>query len=209
MTISNGYTTVPEVRAAMGASAGTANDAGLEVAIEAASRMVDDICGRRFFTNGTEVRYYEAESYHELEIDDVAGAAVSVRTSSAGNGTWDLTWSATDFYTEPVNRYRNGNYWPITELHSYVGTTAAGLAFPVIEDRYTVEVTGVFGFGTAVPIQVKQATILLAEQQWKRYDSPSGVINFGDMGAIRVGTRLDPDVARLLQRFVRDPLGLS
>jgi hypothetical protein len=49
---------------------------------------------------------------------------------------------------------------------------------------------------------VKQATILLAMRQFKRYDSPTGVMGFGDLGVMRVG-RVDPDVEKLLMPFKR------
>ena len=51
-----------------------------------------------------------------------------------------------------------------------------------------------------MPVDIKQATILLAMRQFKRYDSPLGVAGFGDIGAIRVG-RIDPDVDALIQPF--------
>jgi hypothetical protein len=72
-----------------------------------------------------------------------------------------------------------------------------------------VQVTSVFGYGTAVPTQVKHATVLLALRQYKRYDSPTGVLGFGDFGPVRVGSRLDPDVAMILSTFRRTPVGVA
>ena len=40
---------------------------------------------------------------------------------------------------------------------------------------------------------IKQACIILSMRQFKRYDSPTGVMGFGDLGVMRVG-RVDPDV---------------
>jgi hypothetical protein len=68
-------------------------------------------------------------------------------------------------------------------------------------NKASVEVQGVFGW-SSVPTAVKQATILLAMRQFKRYDSPLGVAGFGDIGAIRVG-RTDPDVQALLAPFMK------
>jgi hypothetical protein len=39
-----------------------------------------------------------------------------------------------------------------------------------------------------------------AMRQFKRYDSPTGVMGFGDLGVMRVG-RVDPDVEKLLMPF--------
>jgi hypothetical protein len=63
-----------------------------------------------------------------------------------------------------------------------------------------VQVTGVFGF-SSVPIAIKQATILAALRAYKRYESPTGVLGFSDMGVVRVGARLDPDVQRLVDPY--------
>lgn len=62
-----------------------------------------------------------------------------------------------------------------------------------------VQIVGTFGW-SAVPAAIKQATILLAMRQFKRYDSPLGVMGFGDLGAVRVG-RIDPDVEALIMPF--------
>ncbi len=53
-----------------------------------------------------------------------------------------------------------------------------------------------FGF-TSVPIAIKQATILMALRQFKRYDSPLGAAGFGDLGVMRV-SRYDPDIEALI-----------
>jgi hypothetical protein len=79
--------------------------------------------------------------------------------------------------------------------------------FPIYEPRNSnafqasVQVVGAWGFAT-VPTAVKQACIILSMRQFKRYDSPTGVMGFGDLGVMRVG-RVDPDVEKLLMPFRR------
>jgi len=63
-----------------------------------------------------------------------------------------------------------------------------------------VQIVGVWGYAT-VPSAVKQACIILSMRQFKRYDSPTGVMGFGDM-VMHVG-RVDPDVEKLLMPFKR------
>ena len=87
-------------------------------------------------------------------------------------------------------------------------TLPDGISY-IVGNEVAVEITGVFGFGTAVPTQVTHATILLALRQYKRYDSPTGVLGFGDMGAVRVGSRLDPDVAMILAPLRRTVVGVA
>ena len=62
--------------------------------------------------------------------------------------------------------------------------------------------TGLVGW-TAVPTSVKQATVITASRIFKRLDSPLGVAGFGDMGVMRVGRGLDPDVQQLVQGLRR------
>jgi hypothetical protein len=64
----------------------------------------------------------------------------------------------------------------------------------------TVEVRAVFGY-TSVPIEVKQACLIQASRLMKRHDSPLGVAGFGDLGVVRVSSRVDPDVAQLIDSY--------
>jgi len=204
VAIVNGYATLAQVKAAARIT-DNVDDALLDMTIETASRMIDGWCERRFFTNGTETRYYAAENDYVCNIDDVAGTALTVVTSSAVDGTYDLTWSASDLQLEPGNRTASGIAFPVTRLRS-----TGDKAFPKVGAENAVQVTAVFGFGTAVPTQVQHATILLALRQYKRYDSPTGVLGFAEgIGAVRVGSRLDPDVAMILQPFRRTPVGVA
>ena len=52
MAITNGYSTLAELKAALTISDST-DDAALEAAINAVSRMIDDYTGRFFYKDGT------------------------------------------------------------------------------------------------------------------------------------------------------------
>ncbi len=71
--------------------------------------------------------------------------------------------------------------------------------FQTLNGEASVKVTGVFGYNT-VPIAVTQATVIQSSRIFKRLDSPLGIIS-GELGTMRVGTRLDPDVAQLVDGF--------
>lgn len=203
MAIANGYATLNQVKAA--ARMGTAvsdDDALLEMSIESASRIIDGYTGRRFYTNGTETRHYATQSMYELQVDDIAGTAITLKTSSSVDGVYDITWAASDFTPEPTNSISAGLASPFTRLRA-----VGDYAFTVAHEE-SAEVTAVFGFGTAVPTQVAHACILMALRQFKRYGSPEGVLSYGDF-AVRVGNRMDPDVAMILAPLRRDPVGLA
>jgi hypothetical protein len=203
VTIANGYATLLQVKAAarMGTAVSDVDDL-LEMSIETASRIVDGYTGRRFFTNGTETRTYATQDIYALDVDDIAGTAITLKTSSSIDGTFDLTWAASDFQTEPINRQQSGLAFPVTRLRA-----VGDYAFTVSSEE-SAEVTAVFGFGTAVPTQVAHATILMALRQFKRYGSPEGVLGVGDF-VVRVGNRMDPDVAMILAPLRRDPVGIA
>ena len=203
MAITNGYATLQEVKQAARIT-DAVDDALLEISIESVSRMIDAYCERRFFTAGTEVRYFTAQDSYVCPVDDIAGTAITVETSAGLDGVYDEVWQASDLQLEPLNRSASGLSFPVTRLRA-----VGDYLFPV--DRYGetgVKVTAVYGFGTAVPAQVKQATIIMSLRQFKRYDSPLGVAGMGELGAIRVG-RVDPDMQMLLMQFRKTNPGVA
>jgi hypothetical protein len=50
---------------------------------------------------------------------------------------------------------------------------------------------------------VTEAVILQSSRLFTRLDSPLGIAGFGDMGAMRVSFKGDPDVNMLLSPYVR------
>jgi di/tripeptidase len=192
MAITNGYTTLSEVKAILRIT-DNVDDTLLETCVESASRQIDTHC-ERVFTYGTATRVYTPRDSYVTEIDDLI-SLTTLKTSSAADGVFDITWTATDYQLEPLNGLSGGLYSPYTVIRAvgdYLYTTTG--------EEATTQVTGVFGYGTAVPTDVKQACNLLAIRQFKRYDSPLGVAGFGDIGVVRV-SRLDPDVESLLSPY--------
>ncbi len=201
MPIVNGYATLADVKAAARIT-DTIDDALLELSIESASREIDSYTERVFYsTGGTPVvRVYIPQDIYLVETDDII-SVTTLKSDSTGNGTFDVTWTATDFQLEPLNGRAGGIDTPATRIRAI-----GDYLWPVYEPRNvnsnqaSVQVTGVFGFAT-IPTAVRQATILSALRQYKRYESPTGVLGFSDLGAVRVGTKLDPDVERMIQPY--------
>ena len=203
MTITNGYATRNQVKAALRiGTADTLDDDLIDNCVGAASRLIDGYCNRRFWQSGTaEARVYQAEDSFYCSIDDVAGTALTLKTSSQADGTFDVTWKVSDYQLEPLNGNLDGLTW------SYDKIRAVGdYLFPTVNANYgdqaLVQVTAIFGW-PSVPEPVTQATIIQASRIFKRYDSPLGVAGFGDLGAIRVSRFLDPDMAQLVEPYRR------
>jgi len=198
MSVTNGYCTLADVKAAARIT-DAVDDALIEIAIEAASREIDGVCNRVFYsTSGTRV-YQNVDSFI-TNTDDII-SITTLKTSDDGV-IYDTTWTTADYQLEPLNGVAGGLVQPYTRIRAI-----GDYLFPVWSvtgtygNKASVQIQGVFGW-SSVPTAVRQACILLAMRHWKRYDSPLGVAGFGDIGAIRVG-RTDPDVQALLAPFMK------
>ena len=196
MAITNGYCSLADVKSALRIT-DAVDDSLIELSIEAASREIDGYCQRAFYTTSA-TRVFEATNAFITETDDIV-SVTTLKTSTDG-ATYGTTWATTDFQLEPLNGVTAGLSQPYTRVRA-VGANL----FPQwsVTGTYSnfagVQITGVFGW-SAVPTAIKQAAILLAMRQFKRYDSPLGVAGFGDIGVMRVG-RVDPDVEALIMPF--------
>lgn len=199
MAITNGYATLEDVKLAARIP-DDIDDTLLELAIESASREIDSYVERVFFSFGTDTRVYVPRQSNLVETDDII-SVTTLKTSTDADGVFDLTFTASDFQLEPLNGLVGGIETPFTHVRA-----VGDFFFPVFQPRNipsgraTVQITGVFGF-PSIPIAVRQATILAALRAYKRYESPTGVLGFSDMGVVRIGARLDPDVQRLIDPY--------
>jgi len=199
VAITDGYATLSDVKAALRIT-DTVDDSLLEISIEAASREIDGWC-ERVFTSSTATRIYRPTDVFTVEVDDLQ-SITTLKTDSDGDGVFDVTWESTDYQLNPLNGLAGGITTPYTQVRA-IGE----YLFPIYEPRNvnsneaSVEIAGVWGW-PSVPTAVKQACIILSMRQFKRYDSPTGVMGFGDLGVMRVG-RVDPDVEKLLMPFRR------
>lgn len=196
MPVVNGYATLSDLKAALRIH-DAVDDSLLELALESASRLVDEYTMRYFYNSGTATRVFVPSDDYTVAIDDAVSIS-AVAVSTLLNKTFDQTWTADDYQTEPLNGVADGlSGWPITRIRA-VGV----YEFPYDSDYNvaSVQITGVWGW-SAVPTAVKQATIIQAMRIFKRLDSPLGVISSPDTGFFRLSSRLDPDVAQLLNSY--------
>ena len=170
----------------------TVDDALLELAINAASRDIDQATERQFFST-TATRIYTPQDSYITKIDDLI-SLTTLKVSTGADGVFDLTFQPTDYQLEPLNGFVGGMTVPFDQIRAVGDYT-----YPISGGEATVQVTGVFGF-TAVPVAIEQATVLLASRIFKRNDSPGGVMGFGDIGVVRV-SRIDPDIDRLIMPY--------
>ena len=192
------YCTVAQLKASLRITDGT-DDTLLDAAIEAASRFVDGYCQREFaVASGTSTKdYIPTGMVERLPIVD-ATTIVSVKIDDDLDGTFGDTLVANvDYQVEPVNSEVSGLAWPYTSL-----VPIEDGYWPIEWGRKTVRVEATYGW-PSVPVPVEQATIMQASRLFARLDSPLGVAGFGEMGAMRVSYKIDPDVAMLLNPYRR------
>jgi hypothetical protein len=192
MAIVNGYCTLAEIKASARIT-DNVDDTLLELAVESASRMVDSYTQRYFYNAGTATRLFAPQDSYVAEIDDLI-SLTTLQTSDGDN--FGTTWAAKDYQLEPLNGNVDGlTGHPATRIRA-----VDDFIFNVLDGEATVRVVGVWGW-SAVPVAVKQATVIQAARIFKRNDSPLGIAGFGEMGAVRVGVQLDPDVKHLIDVY--------
>jgi len=196
LAITNGYATLTEVKSALRIS-DSVDDTLLEMAVESASRLIDGYANRVFYSIGTATRYYVAQDDYSVEIDDISSTSVTLQSANNADGIFNNTWTINDYQLEPLNGVSDGQSWPYTSIRA-IGQ----YLFPISGGEALIKLTGVYGW-SSVPIAIKQACIIQASRIFKRLDSPLGVAGFGDLGAIRVSSQLDPDVAQLVSVYRR------
>jgi hypothetical protein len=192
VAITNGYATLAQVKGALRIT-DSVDDSLLEMAIESASRLIDGYTYRYFYNAGTATRDFVASDSYLTIIDDLISLSELKTTDEIGSEY--VTWGTADYQLRPVNGKQDGLNVPYTSILS-----TDDLLFNILGEQALVRVTGVWGW-SAVPIAVTQATIIQSSRIYKRLDSPLGVAGFGDLGAIRVGRALDPDVEQLVMPY--------
>lgn len=196
MAITNGYLSLDEARGyILPNGADTDDDIRIEIAVEAASRAIDEFCRRRFYT-ATETRYYTPSDGSLVFVDDLV-SVTTLKTDAGGDGTFETTWAASDYNLGPYNANTDGRpYTKIERAHS------GSYAFPD-GVRRSVEIAGSFGW-PSVPSAVKQACAIQAQTFFKRATEGGAPIVSMDGGTMPSSSKyLDRSVELLVRPYRR------
>lgn len=195
--MANEYVTAAELKATLSLSTESYADADIELAVTAASRGVDGATGRRFWqdADANQLRYYTPLGKGRLDVDDIV-VLTWLKTDSDGDGTFEETWTATDYVLEPLNAVEDSRPYEVIRQNP-----SGDFRFPC--GPRSVEVKARFGW-SAVPESVKTATSMLATRLLRRMrEAPFGVVNLSLEGeAVRISST-DPDVRFLLSSYVK------
>jgi hypothetical protein len=187
MALGDTYATVAELKSRLSIPAANADyDMELEDALRTASEEIERYTNRQFnkATSAT-ARKFVPTSRLYVDIDDFHTTTdLAIKVDTGATGTFDQTWTASDYELEPVNGSVNGQLgWPYYKIRA-VGS----FEFPCIyraERKFRVEVTAQWGWAN-VPAPVKQACLILAAKNFQLKDAPLGVAGMSDFGVVRV-----------------------
>lgn len=159
------------------------DDSTASIAISAASRFVDNACGRNFSVTTSAARYFFPVDSYVCQIDDAA-TVTAVATDDGNDGTYSTSWSTTDWQAQPVGGIGPNALtgWPYLAVVAVLDRCF----LQQFNRRPSVKVTGTWGW-TAVPEDVKLATLMLAEETFKAVrEAPLGSINLADFGPSQI-----------------------
>lgn len=155
MAITNGYLTLLEFKNYKGGTgvfgSDTSDDAVIEALIEGASRFIDNMTGKVFFSD-TGTRYYSPEFADTIFIDNIT-TLTTLKTDDNLDGTFENTWntgqSTGDFWLMPLNAVEKGIPF------SWIEVNPDG-DYSFTKGRKTVEISGTWGY-SSVPTEIKNA----------------------------------------------------
>lgn len=178
------------------------NDVSMELAIEVASREIDDYCGRWFYAQSA-TRYYQAQEATRLLTDDIL-AITAIRSDGDADGVFESTWSTGSYFLTPFNATAEPQPQPYTAIITRQLSTAI---FPTHVQR-GVQIVGSFGYSSAPPAVVKKACLFQAALGYRAKDAPLGVVGGRDFSqsvqpSNTPGLGLHPFARRMLDRYRR------
>lgn len=208
MAITNGYATLAQLKAELQIT-DSDDDAVLEDTVTAASRAIDQWCGRRFYPDGSDsTRYFTRANSTTVRLHGppTATGLVSVTTVTAdvnGDGTYSRTYTeGTDFYLAPRSAAADARPYDRLEL------LQGGAWWPAGRER--IKIVGEFGWPTTHPREVERATIALASQFYKQLrEAPFGQASFDlEGGVLRMSRYMPGNVEMMVRPYRRVTAGV-
>ena len=183
---------------------GTAQDNNIDTAIDSACRLIDSICGRKFSQDeSVVVKTFTPKSSIYLDTPDISTTTgLIVKLDDNDDGTFETTLTLnTDYIVEPTNprviKITGGTtyYEPYNKI-TILDTRSSERFDPTIKNN--IQITAKWGY-SAVPEDIKTATLIQALRYFKRKDTPFNTYGDVNTGVSELFSRLDPDVQTILK----------
>jgi hypothetical protein len=195
MPITNGYCTLAEFKAYADITTTDAtDDAFLEDAIEAASRLIDAQTRRHFYA-ATETRYFDVPAGQVddsiLYLDEDLLAITTLTNGSSG------TTAAASYRLLPPNASPK---WGVKLRPS------SGLSWDsdtAGDSEQAISIAGTWGYSSTTPDDIKQACLLIANayRQKRSGQSVEGITRVTGAGVVIEAGDIPKDAARLIQGY--------
>jgi len=204
------YVDKADFKAYIGLS-GTAQDDNIDNAIDSASRLIDKICGRRFYQDSVvNVKTFTPNNSLYLETPDISTTTgLIVKLDDNDDGTYEKTLTInTDFIVEPtnprINRIIDGTtyYEPYNKI-TILDTRSSERFDSTIKNN--VQITAKWGW-TKIPSDIITATLIQSLRYFKRKDTPFNTYGDVNTGVHELFAKIDPDVQTLLKGFKKTTL---
>jgi hypothetical protein len=192
----------------------TTDDYRISLAIDAATKQIQDFCGRSFIQdNGVSDRWYSPDTPWLCEVDDFQTVTgLVVETYPTGVQQTPTTWDTPDYQLEPLNGLLNGipiPYESIRAVGSKIFPQVSGFGFvpggaaPGVQAL--IKITAQWGWAS-IPADVVKATVVQSISLFKADDVPFGTTPFTETGILRLKPTLHPTVEALLLNYTRRAL---
>lgn len=169
--------------------------------ITRASRLIDKEVGRwaNYFypTTDGETRYFDGNGEEELWIDECLSiTSLAVAESGETCSTGYTTWASTEYQAWPYNYAAYSQ--PILRLDIDLNGDKGSWT----KYRKAIKLTGVFGYSSTPPEDIKQACIIQVMRWYMRakqaFQDAGASVDLGQMIYVQ---QLDPDVRELLMAY--------
>ena len=191
MAITNGYCTQNELKGFVGIPTDdSGDDSLLDDAVNAASRQIDAYCGRVFYadTNASARKYSSANTTTGL----------IVKYDDNDDGTFETTVPAANYQTLPINSVAGGIVTTPFYIIELIASSTDEWPIDYSSNRAAIEITAKWGW-SAVPEQIRQATLMLASELFAMRNAPLGVAGVGDFGVVNI--QQNREITRMIAPF--------
>lgn len=186
---------------------GSGQDNNIDNAINASSRLIDQITGRHFYkSESVQVKHFTPNNEYILDVPDIANTTgLIVQLDTTDDGSHDKTITLdTDFYLKALNvTDMEGDYnIPYQKLVILDRRSAERFDPDIVKQ---VKITAIWGWDN-IPDAIKQATLLQASRLWKRKDSPFSTYGSSETGEMELFQKMDPDAKTLVRPYIKHRL---
>lgn len=168
--------------------------------LDAASRRIDDDCGRIFYKQTATTRSFYPNRVGVIEVVDLLSVD-SILIDTDGDDVAETTLATTDYVLEPLTEESGIG---VARYQRIRAARNGGYSFGY---RWKVTVTGTWGYVDSqnrAPDSIRAAAVILASRWFMRRHAKFGRMVIPESGMTETLPVNDPDYAMLIQPYIHD-----